>query len=186
MAAKKKNDDSSPDGYGRRGELQPQPGAILYYLGLGSNLGDRRLHLENAAAFLRRCGRVLKMSAVYETTPQGMPGAGPFYNQVLALETSLPPLELLARCKEHEASQGRDLEHSHYRDRVIDIDILFAGDRIIASPELAVPHPRLAERGFALVPLFEIAPKLVHPLEKATVARLLSRWRGTEKIVRLQ
>jgi 2-amino-4-hydroxy-6-hydroxymethyldihydropteridine diphosphokinase len=185
MAAKKRNDGSLADGYGRGGALPPPAGMILYHLGLGSNLGDRRRHIENAATFLSRCGRVLKRSAIYETAPQGMPGAGPFYNQALALETSLPPLELLARCKEHEASQGRDLEHSHYRDRAIDIDILLAGDRIIATPELAVPHPRLAERGFALVPLFEIAPRLVHPQEKVTVTRLLSRWRGTEKIVRL-
>ncbi|HEX7503515.1 MAG TPA: 2-amino-4-hydroxy-6-hydroxymethyldihydropteridine diphosphokinase [Acidobacteriota bacterium] len=186
MAAKENTDDSLPDGYGRGGAEPPPPGVILYYLGLGSNLGDRRRHIENAVAFLSRCGRVLKRSAVYETTPQGMPGAGPFYNQVLALETSLQPQELLARCKEYEASQGRDLGHSHYLDRAIDIDILLAGDRVIDTPELAVPHPRLGERGFALVPLFEIAPKLVHPLEKVTVARLLSRLRGGEKIRRLE
>jgi len=174
------------EGYRRGGAIRPGRGGILYYLGLGSNLGDRQAQIEKALTFLQGCGRVLKRSSVYETTPQGMPGAPLFYNLALALESSLAPEALLARCKEYEAAQGRDPENSHCRNRVIDIDILLAGDRIIATPELTVPHPRLAERGFVLVPLFEIAPRLFHPLEKVTVARLLSRWRGEEKIRRLE
>ncbi|MCX6554044.1 MAG: 2-amino-4-hydroxy-6-hydroxymethyldihydropteridine diphosphokinase [Candidatus Aminicenantes bacterium] len=158
---------------------------VPYHLGLGSNLGDRKQHIEAALAFLQNCGRVMKKSALYETTPLGMPGSGPFYNMVLALESSLLPRELQVACKEYEAAQGRDLENSHYRDRVIDIDILLAGDAVINTPELTVPHPRLAERGFVLVPLFEIAPKLVHPLEKVTVTRLLSRLKSSERIRRL-
>jgi 2-amino-4-hydroxy-6-hydroxymethyldihydropteridine diphosphokinase len=157
---------------------------VIYHLGLGSNLGDRRGHIEAALAFLKRCGRVLKKSTVYETTALGMPGSGPFYNMVLALESPLSPPALLAECKAHEAAQGRDLENSHYRDRAIDIDILLAGDLVIDTPELTIPHPRLCERGFVLVPLFEIAPKLVHPVEKVTMTRLLSQWKGKEKIRR--
>jgi len=165
--------------------IRPAGPGLLYHLSLGSNLGDRRAHIEEAVAFLRGLGRVARRSALYETTPQGMPEAPMFYNLALALETPLPPLELLARCREHEARQGRDLQDSHYRDRPIDIDILLAGDLVMATAELTLPHPRLAERGFVLVPLFEIAPKLIHPLEKVTVTRLLSRWRGREKIRRL-
>jgi 2-amino-4-hydroxy-6-hydroxymethyldihydropteridine diphosphokinase len=172
-------------GYRRGGAIRPRRGAILYHLGLGSNLGDRLAAIEGAVAFLAERGRLLKRSTVYETTPVGMAGAGLFLNMVVALESPLAPLDLLARCKEHEAAQGRDLDHSHARDRVIDIDILLAGDRVINTPELTVPHPRLAGRGFVLVPLFEIAPKLVHPLEKVTVARLLSRLKSGEKIRRL-
>jgi 2-amino-4-hydroxy-6-hydroxymethyldihydropteridine diphosphokinase len=158
---------------------------ILYHLALGSNLGDRRDHLAKALVFLLGCGRLKKKSALYETSPQGMAGAGPFLNMVLALESDLGPGELLAACKKYEASQGRDLEHSHNQNRTIDIDILLAGDLVMATPELTVPHPRLCARGFVLVPLFEIAPKLVHPLEKVTVTRLLSRWQGRETIKRL-
>lgn len=165
----------------------PPPGpGLLYHLSLGSNLGDRRAHIEAAVAFLQGLGRVARRSALYETTPVGMPAAPLFYNLALALETALPPAELLARCKEHEARQGRDLRDSHYRDRPIDIDILLAGDLVMDTPELTIPHPRLCERGFVLVPLFEIAPTRVHPLEKVTVARLLSRWRGREKVRRLE
>jgi len=185
MAEKGKRTGGAPFGYGRCGALRPRQGTILYYLGLGSNLGDRGIHLERAVAFLKGCGRVLKRSAVYETTPLGMPGAGLFYNMALALESPLPPRELLGKCKGYEAAQGRDPGNSHYRDRAIDIDILLAGDLVIATPELTVPHPRLAERGFVLVPLFEIAPRLVHPLEKVTVARMLSRLKGGERIMKL-
>jgi 2-amino-4-hydroxy-6-hydroxymethyldihydropteridine diphosphokinase len=109
---------------------------------------------------------------------------GLFLNMAVALETPLPPQELLARCKEFEAAQGRDLRDSHDRDRPIDIDILLAGDLVMDSAELTIPHPRLCQRGFALVPLFEIAPKQVHPLEKVTVTRLLSRLPGGETIRR--
>jgi 2-amino-4-hydroxy-6-hydroxymethyldihydropteridine diphosphokinase len=160
-------------------------GLILYHLGLGSNLGDRRRHLEDALAFLRGRGRIARASAVYETTPQGMAGAGLFLNMALALETALGPQELLAACKGHEAAQGRDLRESHCRPRPIDIDILLAGDLVMDSPGLTVPHPRLCQRGFVLVPLFEIGPKLVHPLEKITVTQLLSRLKNSEKIRRL-
>jgi 2-amino-4-hydroxy-6-hydroxymethyldihydropteridine diphosphokinase len=171
-----------PGGYRRGGVVRQRRGMILYHLGLGSNLGDRGVHIENAVDFLMSCGRVLKRSSVYETAPLGMPGAGLFLNMVLALESPLAPLALLAKCKEYEASQGRDLQDSHYRDRAIDIDILLAGDLVLATPELTVPHPRLAERGFVLVPLFEIAPKLIHPLAKVSVAHLLSHLHSGEKI----
>jgi 2-amino-4-hydroxy-6-hydroxymethyldihydropteridine diphosphokinase len=173
-------------GYRRGGALPLRRGTVVYHLGLGSNLGDRAGHIEQAVEFLRGCGWVLKRSAVYETTPLGMPGAGLFLNMVLALESRLAPADLLKKCRAYEAAQGRDLEHSHCRDREIDIDILLAAGLVIDTPELTVPHPRLHERGFVLVPLFEIAPKLVHPVKKATVARLLSRLRGQEKIRRLE
>lgn len=185
MAKSKREPACLPEGYRRLGATRPRPGTILYYLGLGSNLGDRQSHIEAAILFLAGCGRVLKRSSVYETTPVGMPGAGLFLNMVLTLESQLPPLELLAKCREHEMARGRDPKKSHYQDRSIDIDILLAGDLVLAAPELTVPHPKMCERGFVLVPLFEIAPKLVHPVENVIVARLISRLQGGETIRRL-
>jgi 2-amino-4-hydroxy-6-hydroxymethyldihydropteridine diphosphokinase len=173
------------DGYRRGGAIRPRRGARLYHLGLGANLGDRAANLERALAFLGSCGRVLKRSAVYETAPVGMPGAGPFLNMAVALESELAPLALLRACKAHEAAQGRDPADSHNRDRAVDIDLLLAGELVVSTPELTLPHPRLCQRGFVLVPLFEIAPRLVHPVEKVTVARLLSRLKGVEKIVKV-
>ena len=186
MTARKTKGGCQPCGYRPGGAILPRRGSTIYHLGLGSNQGDRRAHIEKAVQFLQGCGRVLKRSSLYETTPLGMPGAGLFLNMVVALESERRPLELLELCREHEVAQGRVLENSHYKDRPIDIDILLAGDTVLATPELTVPHPRLAERGFVLVPLFEIAPKLVHPLAYVTVARLLSRLQTQEKIRRLE
>lgn len=185
MAKIKGRSGCLPEGYRTLYEIRPQLDERLYYLGLGSNLGDRHSHLERAVAFLSGCGRVLKRSSIYETTPVGMPGAGLFLNMVLTLASSAEPLALLKRCRKYEETQGRDPENSHYRDRPIDIDILLAGSMVMNRPELTLPHPRLAERGFVLVPLFEIAPKLVHPVEKVTVARLISRLQSGETIRRL-
>jgi 2-amino-4-hydroxy-6-hydroxymethyldihydropteridine diphosphokinase len=185
MARSRKAPGTLPCGYRMGGAVVPRAGATLYYLGLGSNLGDRRAHLEAALAFLGGIGRVRKRSALYETAAVGMPGSGPFLNMAVALETALPPLELLQACKACEAAQGRDPLDSHLRDRTIDIDILLAGGLVLATPELTVPHPRLAERGFVLVPLFEIAPRLVHPVEKATVVRLLARLKDAGAVRRV-
>lgn len=185
MARTRKDSGTLPCGYRYGGAIAPRAGATLYHLGLGSNLGDRRAHLETALAFLAGIGGVRKRSSVYETDAVGMPGSPPFLNMVVALESALPPLELLRACQAHEAAQGRDLHDSHFRDRTIDIDILLAGGLVLAGPELTVPHPRLAERGFVLVPLFEIAPRLFHPVEKATVVRLLARLKRAGEVRRI-
>jgi 2-amino-4-hydroxy-6-hydroxymethyldihydropteridine diphosphokinase len=185
MPRSKDKTGCQPDGYRPGCAIRPQPGERLYYLGLGSNLGDRRAHLDRALSFLAGLGHLLKRSSIYETSPVGMPGSAPFLNMVATLATALEPLDLLRECQACEAGQGRDLADSRLRDRVIDIDILLAGDMVMDTPELTLPHPRLAERGFVLVPLFEIAPKLLHPVEKVTVARLLSRLKGGERITRL-
>lgn len=185
MARLRKDPGTLPCGYRYGGAISPRAGATFYYLGLGSNRDDRRAHLEAALVFLGGLGRVRKRSSIYETAAVGMPGSPPFLNMAVALETALPPLELLRACKAHEAAQGRDPRDSHYRDRAIDIDILLAGDLVLNTPELTVPHPRLAERGFVLVPLFEIAPRLAHPVEKATVVRLLARLKDAGAVRRV-
>ncbi len=156
-----------------------------YYLGLGSNLGQRQDNLEKAHLFLKKLGQIVKVSSVYETKPLGMAeGTRDFLNQALHLVCDLTPPELLVKIKAFEKSMGRDIEQKTIvkQPRVIDIDILLVGEEDDASQaalemnqeELVIPHPRMAKRGFVLLPLAEIAPHLVHPVLHKTIAELAS------------
>lgn len=133
------------------------------YLGLGSNLGDRRALLHQAIEALDWGDvSVVARSSVYETTPVGGPEGQPdFLNQVICIETSLDALGLWERCSAVEASLGRSREHeTRWGPRAIDIDVLTFGDSVMHEGGLQIPHPRMAERAFVLVPLAEIAPDL--------------------------
>ncbi len=133
------------------------------YLGLGSNLGDRHALLRQAAEALDWGDvSVVVRSRVYETTPVAGPDGQPdFLNQVIAVETALDARGLWERCSAVEASLGRSREHeTRWGPRAIDIDVLTFGDEVVAEPDLEIPHPRIGERAFVLVPLAEIAPEL--------------------------
>ena len=137
------------------------------YLGLGSNLGNRRRNLITAAALLaERAGDVLTLSSFYETEPWGFVSENRFLNAALALETSLSPFDLLRLTQTIEREMGRAAKSAQgiYHDRLIDIDLLLYGDEVVRSAELEIPHPHLHERRFVLEPLREIAPFLRHPL----------------------
>jgi 2-amino-4-hydroxy-6-hydroxymethyldihydropteridine diphosphokinase len=136
------------------------------FLGLGSNLGDRRANLAAACEALDWGPvRVIARSRVYETDPVGGPTDQPsFYNQVIAVETSSSARELWERCTAAEAALGRARENEQrWGPRTIDIDLLLFGDDVIDEPDLTVPHPRMHERVFVLVPLLEVAPEVVIP-----------------------
>ncbi|MVN78368.1 2-amino-4-hydroxy-6-hydroxymethyldihydropteridine diphosphokinase [Hymenobacter sp. HMF4947] len=148
--------------------------STVAYLLLGSNLGDRAGYLAEARQNLAAtAGRVVAASGIYETAAWGVEDQPAFLNQVLALETSLPPLALLAACLATEQRQGRE-RLVRWGSRTLDVDILLYGAEILALPTLTVPHPALPARRFALVPLAEIAPQLVHPQLHQTVAALLA------------
>jgi len=164
------------------------------YLGLGSNLGDRKQNLSQALKLLSKQVVVEQVSSVYETEPVGYKSQPLFLNAVCRVSTELNPKQLLRLAKKIEAKLGRKPGFPN-APRPIDIDILFYGDEVFGSKELTVPHPRLAERAFVLVPLAEIAPNLIHPVSSKTVKDLLSnlgaitgvrRWAEAEQIMRRQ
>lgn len=131
------------------------------YLGLGSNLGDREAMLRAAIAALDATPgvRVTAVSSLYETPPWGPVPQGPYLNACVALDTTLSPRELLRLCLAIERDHGRE-RAVRWGPRTLDIDLLLYGDETIDEEGLMVPHPRMTERAFVLVPLAEIAPEL--------------------------
>lgn len=142
------------------------------YLALGSNLGNRLSNLKNAVANLPPQMDVKKKSPVYETPPWGHTDQPAFLNQVVMVETYMQAENLLSHLKRLETVLGREPTFEN-GPRVIDIDILFYDELILDSPPLVIPHPRLHQRGFVLVPLNDIAPELVHPVLGKSVGELL-------------
>jgi 2-amino-4-hydroxy-6-hydroxymethyldihydropteridine diphosphokinase len=145
------------------------------YLSLGSNVGDRHQHLKRALERLAaEDTRIVRASALYETQPRDVPDQAWFLNQVVEIETSLLPMQLLGRTQKIERALGR-LTTRPKGPRVIDLDILFYADTVVATPGLDIPHPRLADRRFVLEPLAELAPDLRHPQTGHTVREMLAQ-----------
>ena len=178
-------------------------GAVIAYLGLGSNLGQRD---ENLATAIRRLGdgpvrtgvsqvqnipsawstpsklQVLRASSVYETSPWGIEDQPDFLNCVVEVCTGLSPDELLEHIKVVERELGRQ-PGLRYGPRLIDVDILLYGDVTLNLPDLQIPHPRLHQRAFALIPLAELDRQLSHPTFHATVGEMVDRVDGREGVV---
>ena len=148
--------------------------AAPVYLSLGTNLGNRVDNLCIARQSLPPDVQIRKNSSIYITPPWGYEDQPDFLNQVLEVESKLAPVPLLSYLKEIEAEMGR-LETFRYGPRLIDIDILFYASQVIQEEDLQIPHPRLQERAFVLVPLHEIAPDFVHPVLNETITALLTR-----------
>jgi 2-amino-4-hydroxy-6-hydroxymethyldihydropteridine diphosphokinase len=146
---------------------------VSVYLGLGTNLGDRRKNLEQALIFLGQRLKLAEKSAVYDTTPEENPNQPRFLNMVCRVYTTIAPEGLLAILKGIEAKMGRTPGKVN-SPRPIDIDILFYGSEVINKPKLIIPHPKVSQRAFVLVPLAEIAPDLIHPVTHQKVSRMLA------------
>lgn len=167
-------------------------GTVTAYLGLGTNLGERRKNLEKAAELLFRSpsgplnhGRLkpachlqpLRSSSVYETAPWGYANQPDFLNCVLEVETGLTSDQLLDITQGVEREMGREWS-LRYGPRVIDVDILFYGAITIEQANLQIPHPRLHQRAFVLAPLAELAPELTHPVLGLTVLEMMTEVDG--------
>ena len=150
------------------------------YLSLGSNLGDRELHLQRALAYLEQERiRVRRQSSVYETEPQDVAGQPWFLNIAVECETELFPLQLLKALQRVEREVGRVRERAVRRGpRVIDIDVLLFGHAVMNTPQLTIPHARMTERRFVLEPLLEIAPEIRHPVTKQAFRKYLGTLTG--------
>lgn len=142
-------------------------------LGLGTNLGDRAANLRAAHAALARFLVIAAVSPLYETAPMYDFDQGAFLNQVVVVETDLDPPTLLGALQQVERRLGRTPGRRN-GPRPIDLDILLYGDRLVSAPGLDIPHPRMAERGFVLVPAADIAPSWRHPASGRTIAEMLT------------
>jgi 2-amino-4-hydroxy-6-hydroxymethyldihydropteridine diphosphokinase len=144
------------------------------YLALGTNLGDRLANLKQAISALTPQMEVRTKSQVYETPPWGYEDQPKFLNQVIKAQTYLEPEALLKHLKRLEVALGRKASFQN-GPRLIDIDLLFYDDLVLNQPTLVLPHPRLHERGFVLLPLMDIAPDLVHPVNKKSVREMAAQ-----------
>ena len=149
----------------------------IAYLGLGTNVGNKRRNMITAAALLaERVGDILALSGFYETEPWGFESENFFLNAAVKLKTSFSPLEVMRITQQIEKELGRtEKSNGVYHDRIIDIDILLYGDEVLQIPELTLPHPLMHERKFVMDPLAEIAPFVVHPVLKERIIDLKER-----------
>ncbi|MBW3114738.1 MULTISPECIES: 2-amino-4-hydroxy-6-hydroxymethyldihydropteridine diphosphokinase [Bacillaceae] len=144
------------------------------YISLGSNMGDRESYLEKAINILGSHGKieVTKRSSMYETDPVGFTEQDQFLNMVIEIRTSLSPETLLHQCLQVEIDLGREREFK-WGPRIIDLDILLYNRLMVESEDLLIPHPRMQERAFVLIPLLEVAPRIEHPSINAPFVEFL-------------
>ena len=156
---------------------------ITVYLGLGSNLGNRQENLDQALKLLALRMRLGKVSSIYDTEPIGNVNQPRFLNLACEAFTRLSPEGLLALVKGIEQKMGRYSRSGE--PRIIDIDILLFGDKVIKSQDLVIPHPQIADRSFVLVPLAEIAPDIVHPVIKKTIKEMNQAIKEVQGVLKL-
>lgn len=142
------------------------------YILLGANQGNRFNNLAIAREAILNLGKIVVVSGIYETAAWGKTDQADFLNQVILLDTDLPPTELMNALLQIETQMGR-VRKEKYDPRTIDLDLLYYDDLVLATPGLTIPHPRIQERRFVLEPLAEIAPGFVHPILQLTNGQLL-------------
>lgn len=156
------------------------------YLGIGGNIGNKSENFKKVLVFIeKKIGHILENSSVYETPPWGFQSEHDFWNQVLLIETKFEALEILWRIKEIEDQFDRKESAERYTSRQMDVDILYFDEQFIETNNLIIPHPRIHQRKFVLVPLVEIAPDLKHPLLRLTSLQMLENCKDESLIKKL-
>ena len=155
----------------------------IAYIGVGSNVGDKKANCQRAIELLEEADKVVAVSSLYYTEPVGYQEQEDFINAVVALETERSPAVLLARCLALEERLGRK-RTLRWGPRTIDLDILLYGEQVVNLPDLVIPHPQMAARKFVLVPLVEIAPDAVHPVLKKTARQMLQELKDTATVMK--
>jgi len=156
---------------------------VTVYLGLGSNMGNRQENLDQALKLLAQRMRLGKVSSIYDTEPIGNVNQPRFLNMACEAFTRLSPEGLLALVKGIEQKMGRYSRSGE--PRIIDIDVLLFGDKVVNTRDLVIPHPQMAERSFVLVPLSEIAPDTVHPVTKKTIKEMNKAIKEVQGVLKL-
>ena len=152
------------------------------YIGLGSNLGDRLANIRKAIELMKEEGiEIMKESSIYETEPVGYKEQGWFLNSVVKARTQFSPQGLWKRLEKIEKLMGREREIK-WGPRIIDLDILFYGNKVLNGKQLQIPHPELHKRRFVLLPLKEIAPELVHPVLNKTIGEILGELKDNSEV----
>lgn len=158
----------------------------IAYLLLGGNVGKTEENLATARELIeQRAGEVMASSGIYQTEPWGFEADELFLNQALCISTTRQAEVLLEMLLEIEALMGRKRNSMGYESRIMDIDILFFNEEVINKPQLIIPHPRMHLRNFALLPMLELAPQLVHPVLKKTILSLTKNCPDKNKAIRL-
>lgn len=156
------------------------------FLGIGGNLGDKQKNFDKAHVLIeQKIGKILIASSIYETPPWGFHAENNFWNQVILVETEILPEELLFEIHTIEDNFGRDRKTTGYSSREMDIDILYIDDLFMENDSLTIPHPRIHQRLFVLVPLVEIAPEFKHPLLRLTSLQMLNNCRDKSIIKKI-
>lgn len=154
------------------------------FIGLGSNVGDREKNLHVALEALRKIAEIKKISSLYETEPMEYKDQEWFLNMAVEITTRLKPRDLLKHLQQIEQSLGR-VRELRYGPRTIDLDILLYGDIVMREKNLAIPHLRMHERAFVLVPLCEIAGNIIHPVLKKSIKEILDKIGKVPKVYKI-
>jgi 2-amino-4-hydroxy-6-hydroxymethyldihydropteridine diphosphokinase len=155
----------------------------IAYIGVGSNVGNRKANCLKAFDFLADTGRVIGVSSLYYTEPVGYKEQENFINAVVSIETDLSARELLDACRSIEDRLGRKRTR-RWGPRTIDLDILLYGDQMMNQSHIVIPHPLMAARKFVLAPLVEIAPDVMHPVLHKTAEQLLRELKDTSRVMK--